>query len=133
MKKNTKIILLCLVILCVLMGGMYAAYRHFVPKAQDGEKQVTISIVYEDGTQEDHELDTDAAYLLDALRSVTEIDGTESDEFGFTLMSVNGVTADFNTGGAYWAIYVNGEYGTLSLAQQPLEDGGHYTIAYETY
>ena len=90
MKKNGKIILLCIGILCVLMAAMYFIYQNFVPKAQAGEKHVTISIVYDDGTQKDTELDTDAAY-------------------------------------------VNGEYGTLNIARQPLEDGGHYTIAYETF
>ena len=133
MKKNGKIILLCIGILCVLMAAMYFIYQHFVPKAQAGEKHVTISIVYDDGTQKDTELDTDAAYLLDALSAVAEIDGYESDEYGYTLISVDGVSADFTTGNAYWSIYVNGEYGTLNIARQPLEDGGHYTIAYETF
>ena len=133
MKKNTKVILLSLLALCVLMAALYAVYRHFAPQAQAGDKHITISIVYDDGTQEDHELDTDAEYLLQALEAVAEIDGTESAEYGYTLMTVNGVTADFTTGGAYWAIYVNGEYGMLNLSQQPLEDGGQYTIAYETY
>ena len=133
MKKNTKVILLSLAVLIVLMAGMFAAYRHFVPKAQDGSKHIMLSIVYDDGTQVDHELDTDAPYLLDALGSVAEIDGVESAEYGYTLYTIDGVTADFTTGNAYWAVYVDGEYGTLNIAKQPLTDGSHYTIAYETY
>ena len=133
MKKNVKLALLAVAVLCVLMAGMYLVYRHFVPKATSGEKHITISIVYDDGTRKDHELTTDAEYLLDALRSVAEIDGVESTEYGYTLYSVDGVTADFTNGNAYWAVYVNGEYGTLNISKQPLEDGGEYTIAYETY
>lgn len=133
MKRNTKLIVLSLAVLCVLMIALYGVYRHFVPKAQAGEKHVTISIVYDDGTQVDHQLDTDAQYLLDALASVADIDGEESAQYGYTLYTVDGVTADFTTGNAYWAVYVNGEYGTLNISRQPLEDGGHYTIAYETY
>ena len=133
MNKSIKIGLLSVIVLCILMAVMYFAYRHFVPKAQAGEKHITISIVYDDGTQKDHELNTDAEYLLDALQSVAEIDGAESAEYGYTLYTVDGVTADFTTGNAYWAVYVDGEYGTLNISKQPLEDGGHYTIAYETY
>ena len=133
MKRNTKIALLSVIVLCVLMVAMYFVYRHFVPKAAAGEKNITISIIYDDGTQKDHQLTTDAEYLLDALRSVAEIDGEDSAEYGYTLYTVDGVTADFTTGSAYWAVYVNGEYGTLNISKQPLEDGGQYTIAYETY
>ena len=78
MKKNGKIILLCIAVLCVLMAGMYFVYQRFVPKAQEGEKHVVISIVYDDGTQKDIELDTDAAYLLEALSAVADIDAAAS-------------------------------------------------------
>ena len=46
---------------------------------------------------------------------------------------MDGVHADFTNGNAYWALYVNGEYGTYSLSQQPIADGDSYTIAYEQY
>ncbi len=49
------------------------------------------------------------------------------------LYTVNGLTADFTTGNAYWAIYVNGEYGSYGLSQQPVTDGDTYAIVYETY
>ena len=103
------------------------------PKAQSGEKQITISIVDDTGTQSDYALNTDAEYLLEALQSVAEIDGEESPEYGYTLYTVNGLTADFTTGNAYWAIYVNGEYGSYGLSQQPVTDGDTYAIVYETY
>ena len=85
------------------------------------------------GTQSDYALNTDAEYLLEALQSVAEIDGEESPEYGYTLYTVNGLTADFTTGNAYWAIYVNGEYGSYGLSQQPVTDGDTYAIVYETY
>ena len=84
------------------------------------------------GAQTDYTLDTDAEYLLEALDAVADIDGEEG-EYGYTLYTVNGVTADFNTGNAYWAIYVNGEYGSYGLSQQPVNDGDAFSIVYETY
>ena len=131
--KNTKKLLPAVVILLILIAIFGTVYTQFVPKGQAGEKHITISIIDDTGSEETYELDTDAEYLLEALESVAEIGGEESAEYGYTLYTVNGLTADFNTGNAYWAIYVNGEYGQLGISQQPVSDGDDFTIAYETY
>ena len=131
-KKKTWRIILLIAVLIVVMAGMYAVYRQFSQKAQTGKKEITISIVFDDGTQKDYTLETDAEYLKDALESVADIDGEEG-EYGYTLYTVDGVHADFTNGNAYWDLYVNGEYGTYSLSQQPIADGDSYTIAYEQY
>ena len=81
-------------------------------------------------TLEDYRLDNETC--LEALDAVADIDGEEG-EYGYTLYTVNGVTAAFNTGNAYWAIYVNGEYGSYGLSQQPVNDGDAFSIVYETY
>ena len=42
--------------------------------------------------------------------------------------------ANFEDGSnAYWAIYVNDEYGMYSLDTQPVTDGDSYALVYETY
>ena len=128
MKTNAKKLVPALIVLVVLIAVFWGVYRQFSPKAQSGEKQITISIVDDTGTQSDYALNTDAEYLLEALQSVAEIDGEESPEYGYTLYTVNGLTADFTTGNAYWAIYVNGEYGSYGLSQQPVTDGDTYAI-----
>lgn len=133
MKTNVKKLVPALIVLAVLIAVFWGVYRQFSPKAQSGEKQITLSIVDDTGTQTDYPLNTDAEYLLEALQSVAEIDGEESPEYGYTLYTVNGLTADFTTGNAYWAIYVNGEYGSYGLSQQPVTDGDTYAIVYETY
>lgn len=130
-KKALKIVLIAALILAV-MGGMYAIYRHFSPSASAGEKSITISIIDADGVQTDYPLNTDAEYLKEALEAVAAIEGEEG-EYGYTLYSVNGKTADFSVDSSYWAIYVNNEYGMYSLSQQPVADGDSFVIAYETY
>ncbi len=132
-QKKTWILILTILLLAAVMIGMYIVYRRFSAKPQAGEKHIQITIVSSDQTETDYELDTDAEYLREALESVAEIDGEESAEFGYTLYTVNGVTADFTRDQSYWAIYVNGEYGAYSLSQQPIADGDHFTIAYEQY
>ena len=55
--------------------------------------------------------------------------GTEGD-YGLMIDTVNDVKADFNVDGAYWSIYVNGEFGNYGIDDQPVTDGDTYGITY---
>ena len=57
-------------------------------------------------------------------------EGTDSD-YGIMISSINGVTADYATDGAYWSLYVNDEYGMYGADAQPVTDGDKYTWKYE--
>lgn len=97
------------------------------------QKTITLTVTYEDETSEDYTIETTAEFLKEAIEATVEIEGSEG-EFGFTLTSVNGVEADFTDGSnAYWAIYVNDEYGMYALDTQPVTDGDSYALVYETY
>jgi len=77
---------------------------------------------------------TDAEYLAQVF---DEVDGLtvegDTTEYGLYITTVNDVTADYNVDGAYWAIYVNGDYGMYGADQQPVTDGDKYTLKYEVY
>lgn len=60
------------------------------------------------------------------------IEVTEGD-YGLYIDTVNGLTADYAEDGAYWSIYVNGEYGSYSADQQPVADGDVYGLVYTVY
>ena len=60
------------------------------------------------------------------------VEGTEGD-YGLYIDTVNGLTADYAEDGAYWSIYVNGEYGSYSADQQPVADGDVYGLVYTVY
>ena len=129
--KNKKTVLTVAAVV-LLAAAMLTVWLTCGPKAAAGEKSVTITVVYPDGTREDHALTTDAEYLRDAADEVLTLEG-ETGAYGFTLYTVNGVTADFTKDSAYWAVYVNGEYGQYGVDAQPVTDGDAYTFAYETY
>jgi hypothetical protein len=79
-----------------------------------------------------YEVHTDAEYLRQVMEeSDMEFSGTESD-YGMMVETVNGVTADYNADGAYWAFYVDGEYCNYGIDSQPVEDGESYQIIYTT-
>lgn len=130
--KNKKIILAVIALAAViaLMAGLYVTTR---PEAQEGSKQVTVQIVHKDGTEKNLEFGTDHAYLADLLLEKELVTGYASEEYGFTIESVDGVTADWAADGAYWALYEGEDYATTSAAGIVLVDGGIYRLVYETF
>lgn len=130
--KNKKIVLavLALVLVIGVMAGVYLTTR---PQSVEGSKRVTIQIIHKDGTEKNLEFGTDHAYLADLLLEKELVTGYASEEFGFTIESVDGVIADWNVDGAYWALYEGEEYATTSAAGIVLVDGGVYKLVYETF
>jgi len=130
--KNKKAIFaaLALGLVIALMAGLYLSTR---PQAVEGSKQVTVQIVHKDGTQKNLEFGTDHEYLADLLLEKELVTGYASEEYGFTIESVDGVTADWAADGAYWALYEGEEYATTSAAGIVLTDGGIYKLVYETF
>lgn len=130
--KNKKV-LLAVVALVAVVAVMIGISVTNQPEAVEGNKQITIVIVHQDGTEKKLEYATDAEYLADILLEKELVTGYSSEEYGFTIESVDGVTADWATDGAYWALYVGGEYATTSAAGIVLEDGGVYKLVYEKF
>ncbi|MBR1757742.1 MAG: DUF4430 domain-containing protein [Lachnospiraceae bacterium] len=134
MKKKTWIWVCVLVVLVALFALIY----HFAkPKAQAGSKAITLTVVDDAGDEKVYNLKTDEEYLYDALKPVIDkgdltIDAEES-AYGLYIKGVNGLTADYDKDGAYWAIYVNGEYGQFGIESQPVADGDAYKLVYEKY
>lgn len=128
-KKNrmTGCLILAVVILIPLLLWVYHTQK---PHTESGSKNITISVVYQDGTEKNYTLSTDAEYLREAAESVLKIQGRET-QYGYTVFSVNGKEADIDAGKAYWAIYVNGDYGQYSIDKQPVSDGDTFLFQYE--
>ena len=128
--KKTAIVAVVLVLVIALMAGLFLSTR---PQAQEGSKQVTILIVHKDGTEKKLEYATDLNYLSELLLEKELVTGYASEEYGFTIESVDGVTADWSADSAYWALYEGEEYATTSAAGIVLVDGGLYKLVYETF
>ena len=130
--KNKKIIIaaVALVLVIALMAGAYLATR---PETQEGSKSVTIVIVYEDASEKKLEYTTDCEYLSELLLEKELVTGYTSEEYGFTVESVDGITLDWATDGAYWALYEGDAYATESAAGIVLIDGGVYKLVYEKF
>ena len=134
MKNNKKLIILIVALIaaiCVLLG----LYRAFGPKASAGSKNYTVEVVNSEGASKKYEGRTDAEYLKGLMDELVEKGGFsydgEDSAYGLFITGINGETADFQTDGAYWAIYVNDAYGEYGADQQTVSDGDAFKFVYE--
>lgn len=132
-QKSNKKIFLGLGIVAALAILLGALYFIFVPKASEGAKAITIEVIDNEQKSTIYELNTDAQYLREAMDEAADkgltYSGSES-EYGIMLETINGVTADYETNGAYWSIFVNGEYGNYGADQQVVTDGDAFQFVY---
>lgn len=132
--KSKKGLIIGIVALVAVIAVLAVVFFVFREKPTKGAKAITIEVVDDQGTKTTYNLNTDAEYLKQAMEEADGLtfSGSESD-YGLYLETVNGLTADYNTDGAYWSIYVNGGYGQYGVDSQPVADGDIYTLQYEKY
>lgn len=130
-KRNGKKIAIAVAVLVLIAAILAVVYVKFSPSATAGAKKITIEVVDDAKKTTTYTVDTDAEYLREAFDDAKDlsVEGTESD-YGLMVETVNGVTADYNADGAYWAFYVDGEYSNYGVDEQPVEDGQTYQIVY---
>lgn len=127
MKK--KILGVALLVLLVL--AMVLVYVKFSDKPVEGSKSVTIEVVNSEKESVKYELKTDALYLAEAMKEAEGLEyETEEGPYGLTVLSVNGERAVYEENGAYWGFYVNDEYCSYGISEQPVEDGDYFKIEY---
>lgn len=128
--KNKKGLLTLISILAVVAVFVFA-YTQFSPKAQQGEKNITIEVVSEDGSTKLYEVNTDAEYLEQAFAETEGLEITnEEGPYGMTIMAVNGEEARWEVNQAYWSITVNGEYGMYGASEQVVNDGDAFGLVF---
>ena len=98
----------------------------------EGSKNIVIEVKDSEGKVTTYEVITDAEFLRQAMDEAEGLtyEGTDS-EYGMMVEVVNGEQAIYAEDNAYWAFYVNGEYGNYGVDSQPVTDGDTYSIVYE--
>ncbi len=128
MKKNTKLIL-AIVALVVVIAALLGVYLGTRPQTSQGAKTFTVEVVHADGSSKTFTYHTDEEYLGTVLEAEGLIKG-EMGPYGLTIFEVDGERAVWEGNGAYWAIYVNGEYGMTGVDATPVNDGDAFKLEY---
>ena len=148
MKKNRVKKLLSLLLLMVLIAAMAltgagcdntqkdpetpktTAASADVTIIGEGSKVFDFSVSDFDGKVTDFEIHTDKETVGDALLDLGLIEGDEG-AYGLYVKVVNGIKADYDTDGKYWAFYVDGEYASTGVDTTPIEEGKAYAFKVE--
>ena len=134
--KKKKTLIMAAIFLAALAGLMALLHIRFRPAAVQGSKSVTILVTGSSGETREYRCSTDAEYLKQAMDELAEADPAFSytgsgGSYGIMIDTINGEKADYTKDGAYWALYVNGEYGSYGADAQPVNDGDTYEWRYE--
>lgn len=115
-----------------VLALLLVIYSLTKPVPMAGTKNISIDVVYENGVRDHYQITTEAQYLLEALKSIPdlEIDGTTSEESGLMVITINGKRADYQKDGAYWAILCDGDPCSYGVSKQAIKDGESYTFQY---
>ena len=95
-----------------------------------GATAFTVEVAQLDGTSITFTVNTDKATVGEALLELGIVAGDDT-EYGLYVKTVNGVTLDYDTDGAYWAFYINGEYAMTGVAATNIEAGAIYALKAE--
>ena len=95
----------------------------------EGTKTVEVEVKAEDESVT-FTIHTDKETLGEALLEHELIAGEES-QFGLYVKFVNGIEADYDKDGTYWAFYKNGEMMMVGVDGVSISDGEHYELVKE--
>lgn len=92
----------------------------------EGATTITVEVTAEDKTVT-FTIHTDGTTLRQALEENGLIAGDESD-YGLYVKTVDGMTADYDADGLYWAFYKSGEYLMTGVDTTEITDGEQYEL-----
>lgn len=146
MKHTSKTLFkrsLCAVLIAALALTLAACGHTATPETPDtaavltdgitvgeGDTSFILEVTDGEGNTITATIKTDKESVGDALQALDIIRGEES-TYGLYIKVVNGITADYDVDGTYWAFYVGGEYSMTGVDETAIAEGTTYTLKVE--
>lgn len=96
----------------------------------EGDTVFFFTVTDQEGNETQFEIHTDKKTVGEALLAVDLIAGEES-EYGLMVTTVNGITADYEKDGIYWAFYIDGAYAQTGVDATEIKEGEQYAFKIE--
>ena len=93
----------------------------------EGKTSFVLKVTDLDGKSTDFTVKTDKKTVGDALLELNLIEG-ENAQYGLYIKSVNGIRADYEKDGTYWAFYIDGAYASSGVDTTDIEEGKTYEL-----
>ncbi len=95
-----------------------------------GNTKFDLLIVDKDGGEVHVEIHTDETIVGTALQNLGLLEGEEG-PYGLYIKAVNGIRADYDKDGVYWAFYIGEEYATGGIDTVEIEADASYALKVE--
>lgn len=95
-----------------------------------GAVSFTVEVVDADKQQTTFTVQTDEQTVGAALQKLGVVEGEDS-QYGLYIKTVNGITADYDKDGTYWAFYIDGQYAQTGADMTAVTAGSVYRFAIE--
>lgn len=96
----------------------------------EGKTKFALTVTDKEGNETQFEIHTDKETVGEALVELGLIEGEDS-EYGLYVKTVNGITADYDKDGVYWAFYINGEYASAGVDSTNIAPTESYALKIE--
>lgn len=138
MKKT----ILCAAFLCTLLALFCACGTRTAPAdtavpvsmetqtVGEGQTAFAFTVVDADGNRTDFTVRTDKKTVGEALTDAGLIEG-DAGPYGLYVKRVNGIRADYEIDGCYWAFYIDGEMAMTGVDATEITAGASYTFKIE--
>ena len=93
----------------------------------EGATVFYFNVVDKDGKETKFEIHTDKTVVGEALLELGLIEGDMGD-YGLYVKKVNGITAEYEVDGTYWAFYIGNDYGMTGVDMTNIEPGATYAF-----
>lgn len=91
----------------------------------EGERSFLFTVTDGEGKETAFEIHTDKTVVGEALQALGLIEGEEG-QYGLYVKKVNGITADYDTTGTYWAFYIDGNMAPTGVDMTEIVAGESY-------
>ena len=134
MKKTQLKKLLSFMLCLVLIAAMALITTTCRDNHEDDEnaepRTFTFIVVDENGNETLFSITSEKKMVGAALMDEGLIEG-EDGAYGLYVKKVNGILAEYETTGTYWAFYINGEYALTGVDKTEIVDGATYSFKVE--
>lgn len=127
-KKNRKgLVIGCIVLVAViaLFAGIYFAT---IPDAQEGAKNITVTVVHKDLSEKVFEVNTDAENLEEVLIEEKIVEDNQ-EEFGLYILIADGETVN-EADAEWWCVTKGGETLYTGAKDTLVADGDKYELTF---
>lgn len=105
-------------------------YSFIIKPLREAQKNITIEIYHLDGSTKTVKIRTNEQYLRPALETEENLVAGQEQEFGLSIQTVDGITADHNAGES-WVFLKNGKTVATSIDTTVIEDKDIFAFSHK--